>query len=158
MQVRAFCTEDPLPRIKILSPFAAPFRVPCTTSGGFKAENIDVYIFECRTADLKSSCQKSIYEKRTFQSHFHQAVQTFVSVHDYKTFKMGCPTNSSIDEKHVVTHCENVEKSDFNEPIDPIAEKKPLWKVDLHIVPPLLILFLLRSSTESTSAMQRSKE
>ena len=43
-----------------------------------------------------------------------------------------------------VAHAEDVEKIDnYNEPIDPVAEKKLMWKVDLHVVPPLMTLFLL---------------
>jgi hypothetical protein len=53
------------------------------------------------------------------------------------------PTQLTIDKKNEVAHNEDIEKSDLNEPIDPIEEKKLLWKVDLHVVPPLLILFLL---------------
>jgi hypothetical protein len=53
------------------------------------------------------------------------------------------PTKLPIDEKHEVSQTEDVEKSTIDEAIDPIAEKKLLWKVDCHVVPPLLILFLL---------------
>jgi hypothetical protein len=53
------------------------------------------------------------------------------------------PTNISVDEKHKVAHNEDIEKPDLGESIDPVAEKALLWKVDLHVVPPLLILFLL---------------
>jgi hypothetical protein len=52
-------------------------------------------------------------------------------------------TNTSINEKQEVAHAEDVEKASLHEAIDPIAEKKLLWKVDCHVVPPLLILFLL---------------
>lgn len=48
-----------------------------------------------------------------------------------------------IDEKQAVSRAEDVEKSLPGEVIDPIAEKKLLWKVDCYVVPPLLILFLL---------------
>jgi hypothetical protein len=41
-----------------------------------------------------------------------------------------------------VSHQEDVEK-ETSEPIDPVAEKALLWKIDKHVVPPLLILFLL---------------
>lgn len=51
--------------------------------------------------------------------------------------------NVIIDEKQSVAHEEDVEKSTLEEAIDPVAEKKLLWKVDCHVVPPLLILFLL---------------
>jgi MFS transporter, ACS family, DAL5 transporter family protein len=53
------------------------------------------------------------------------------------------PSNIPIAEKQEVTHAEDVEKSILEDAIDPIAEKKLLWKVDCHVVPPLLILFLL---------------
>jgi hypothetical protein len=53
------------------------------------------------------------------------------------------PTKLAIDEKNEVAHNEDAEKSDFNDSIDPIEEKKLLLKVDMHVVPPLLILFLL---------------
>ena len=53
------------------------------------------------------------------------------------------PTQLTIDEKNEVAHNEDIEKPDLNEPIDPIEEKKLLRKVDIHVVPPLLILFLL---------------
>jgi hypothetical protein len=53
------------------------------------------------------------------------------------------PNNTSINEKQEVAHAEDVEKPSLHEAIDPIAEKKLLWKVDCHVVPPLLILFLL---------------
>lgn len=53
------------------------------------------------------------------------------------------PSKIAIDEKHGVTQAEDVEKLALNEPIEPIAEKKLLWKVDCHVVPPLLVLFLL---------------
>ncbi|KAE9377036.1 major facilitator superfamily protein [Stipitochalara longipes BDJ] len=52
-------------------------------------------------------------------------------------------TNVIIGEKQDVAHSEDVEKVTLDEAIDPIAEKKLLWKVDCHVVPPLLILFLL---------------
>jgi len=42
-----------------------------------------------------------------------------------------------------IPHTEDVEKSDQYEIIDPVAERNLLWKVDLHVVPPLLILFLM---------------
>ena len=48
-----------------------------------------------------------------------------------------------IDEKQEVSHAEEAEKPLPGEVIDPIAEKKLLWKVDCYVVPPLLILFLL---------------
>lgn len=48
-----------------------------------------------------------------------------------------------IDEKQAVSRAEDVETSLPGEVIDPIAEKKLLWKVDCYVVPPLLILFLL---------------
>jgi len=50
---------------------------------------------------------------------------------------------SLIDEKQEVSHAEEAEKPLPGEVIDRIAEKKLLWKVDCHVVPPLLILFLL---------------
>lgn len=53
------------------------------------------------------------------------------------------PTKLSIDEKRETTHTEDVEKRDLNDPIDLAAEKALLWKIDLHVVPPLMILFLL---------------
>ena len=53
------------------------------------------------------------------------------------------PTKLPINEKQDVAQNEDVEKPALGEPIDPIAEKKLLWKVDCHVVPPLLILFLL---------------
>ena len=53
------------------------------------------------------------------------------------------PTNLPIDEKREVTHTEDIEKPDLSLSIDPIAEKALLRKVDLHVVPPLLILFVL---------------
>jgi hypothetical protein len=53
------------------------------------------------------------------------------------------PTKIPIDEKAEVTQAEDVEKPTLYETIDPIAEKKLLRKVDLHVVPPLVILFLL---------------
>ncbi len=54
------------------------------------------------------------------------------------------PTSLAGDEKADVAHNELAEKIDGSlENIDPVAEKKLLWKVDLHVVPPLLILFLL---------------
>lgn len=54
------------------------------------------------------------------------------------------PTRLAADEKAEVSHNELAEKIDGDlDNIDPIAEKKLLWKVDLHVVPPLLILFLL---------------
>ena len=53
------------------------------------------------------------------------------------------PTEVAIDEKNEVAHNDDIEKPDLNETIDPIEEKKLLRKVDLHVVPPLLILFLL---------------
>jgi hypothetical protein len=48
-----------------------------------------------------------------------------------------------IDEKQEVSQTEDVEKVNLDDAIDPIAEKKLLWKIDCHVVPPLLILFLL---------------
>jgi hypothetical protein len=48
-----------------------------------------------------------------------------------------------ISEKQDTEHSEDVEKSDQYEIIDHVAEKNLLWKVDLHVVPPLLILFLM---------------
>jgi hypothetical protein len=58
---------------------------------------------------------------------------------------MSGPINPTtlIDEKQEVSRVEDVEKSLPVEFIDPIAEKKLLWKVDCHVVPPLLILLLL---------------
>jgi MFS family permease len=54
------------------------------------------------------------------------------------------PTRLAVDEKAEVAHNELADKIDGDlDIIDPIAEKKLLWKVDLHVVPPLLILFLL---------------
>jgi hypothetical protein len=54
------------------------------------------------------------------------------------------PTHSAVDEKADVAHNEHADKIDGDlDAIDPIAEKKLLRKVDLHVVPPLLILFLL---------------
>jgi hypothetical protein len=53
------------------------------------------------------------------------------------------PTSLAVSEKLDVSHSEDVEKVTLDEGIDPIAEKKLLWKVDCHVVPPLLILFLL---------------
>lgn len=53
------------------------------------------------------------------------------------------PTKLTVDEKNEVTQTEDVDKTDTNEYIDPIEEKKLLRKVDMHVVPPLLILFLL---------------
>jgi len=40
-------------------------------------------------------------------------------------------------------HIEDLESSTFQEDIDPVAAKKLLWKVDIHVVPPLAVLFLL---------------
>jgi hypothetical protein len=53
------------------------------------------------------------------------------------------PTKIPINEKTDVDHAEDIEKSDQYETIDPAIEKRLLWKVDIHVVPPLLILFLL---------------
>jgi MFS family permease len=54
------------------------------------------------------------------------------------------PTRLAVDEKVDVAHNELADKIDGDlDVVDPIAEKKLLWKVDLHVVPPLLILFLL---------------
>jgi hypothetical protein len=52
-------------------------------------------------------------------------------------------TNIPIAEKQEISHAEDVEKPALGEAIDPVAEKNLLWKVDCHVVPPLLILFLL---------------
>jgi hypothetical protein len=40
-------------------------------------------------------------------------------------------------------HIEDVESSNSQEAVDLVAAKKLLWKVNLHVVPPLAILFLL---------------
>lgn len=62
-------------------------------------------------------------------------------------FKMSgsvVPTRVADPEKSEIAHHEEVDKlGDDLEVIDLAAEKKLLWKVDLHVVPPLLILFLL---------------
>jgi len=47
------------------------------------------------------------------------------------------------NDKLDVAHTEDIEKTEALEAIDPVAEKALLWKVDIHVVPPLLILFLL---------------
>jgi hypothetical protein len=52
-------------------------------------------------------------------------------------------TKLSIDGKLQAIHTEDAENPDLNDSIDPAAEQALLWKVDLHVVPPLLILFLL---------------
>jgi MFS family permease len=54
------------------------------------------------------------------------------------------PTHAMGDEKVEFSHNENGEKilNDLDI-VDPVAEKKLLWKTDLHVVPPLVILFLL---------------
>lgn len=48
----------------------------------------------------------------------------------------------SAEKGEIASHQEKVDKL-FEEPIDPVAEKKLLWKIDKHVVPPLLILFLM---------------
>jgi MFS family permease len=54
------------------------------------------------------------------------------------------PTHAMGDEKVEFSHNENGEKIlDDLDIVDPVAEKKLLWKTDLHVVPPLVILFLL---------------
>lgn len=53
-------------------------------------------------------------------------------------------TSLAVNEKADIAHNEFAYKIDGDlDAVDPIAEKKLLWKVDLHVVPPLLILFLL---------------
>ncbi|RFU35367.1 hypothetical protein B7463_g954, partial [Scytalidium lignicola] len=61
------------------------------------------------------------------------------------------PITSVVDEKAGVMQHENVDgdadiEKSFDDPnyvIDPAVEKRLLWKMDLHIVPPLFVLFLM---------------
>ncbi|KAH8808472.1 putative MFS transporter [Xylogone sp. PMI_703] len=61
------------------------------------------------------------------------------------------PVDAVQDEKTEVTQHESVDvnndlEKSFDDPnyvIDPVAERKLLWKMDLHIVPPLFVLFLM---------------
>jgi len=46
------------------------------------------------------------------------------------------------DEKLHHSQIHTIDHHD-DEPIDPHAEKKLLWKVDLHLVPPLTVLVML---------------
>jgi hypothetical protein len=60
---------------------------------------------------------------------------------------------NNLDEKNTLpvithdtkeaTHTQDLETPISHEVIDTAAERKLLWKVDLHVVPPLSILFLL---------------
>lgn len=53
-------------------------------------------------------------------------------------------TTLPVDEKAEVAHHELAEEFDGDlDTIDAATEKKLLWKVDLRVLPPLLILFLL---------------
>jgi hypothetical protein len=79
----------------------------------------------------------------------------------HTALKMSSPTDSTklpIDDKHDVSQTEDVEKSTIDEAIDPIAEKKLLWKVDCHVVPPLLILYLLAFLDRVNIGNAKSKE
>ncbi|KAF8853263.1 major facilitator superfamily protein [Acephala macrosclerotiorum] len=53
------------------------------------------------------------------------------------------PIALPVDEKGDIVHTEDIEKSEQTIAIDAAAEKALLRKIDLHVVPPLLILFLL---------------
>ena len=53
------------------------------------------------------------------------------------------PTILPDDEKLTTQYKDSENQTNDTDYIDPTAEKKLLWKVDIHVVPPLLILFLL---------------
>jgi hypothetical protein len=55
------------------------------------------------------------------------------------------PAGILIGEKPQVEHAELADRGsdELHEAIDPDIEKKLVWKIDVHVVPPLLILFLL---------------
>lgn len=51
-----------------------------------------------------------------------------------------------MDDKQDITHAElsaDQASDDLNSIIDKNAETKLLWKLDLHVLPPLMVLFML---------------
>jgi hypothetical protein len=57
------------------------------------------------------------------------------------------PTEIPSDKPSSIIHHKEIEKSPYihesSEIVDRVAEKKLLWKVDLHVVPALGILYML---------------